>query len=336
MMMANGGFFMADLTHRDIQANGINIHCVAAGDGPLVILCHGFPESWYSWRHQLPILADAGYRAIALDMRGYGGTSQPEMISSYNLSKIIGDVVSVVNALDEKQAVVVGHDWGGPVAWYSALMRPDIFRAVAVLSVPYNPPMQVPEELILTKMMAENAGEKEYYRSYFQEPGIAELDLEADIRHSMLGFFYSVSGDIVKDRIRSIGWDGHFPKGESMSSLMPIPNELPHWLTQEDLDHYVKAFQSSGFRGGLNWYRNIDSLPGILAPFIGTTINQPALYMYGEHDLIGGNDEISVQSMRTTLPNLTEIIKMEGAGHWLQQERPEEVNEQLLKFLAGL
>ena len=327
---------MAELTHKDIQANGINIHLVAAGDGPLVLLCHGFPESWYSWRHQLPILADAGYRAVALDMRGYGGTSQPEMISSYSLSKIIGDVVSVVNALNEKQAVVVGHDWGGHVAWYSALMRPDIFRAVAVLSVPYNPPMQVPDDLVLTRMMAENAGEREYYRSYFQEPGIAELDLESDIRHSMLGFFYSVSGDIVKNGIRSFGWDGHFPKGESMSSLMPIPKELPHWLTQEDLDYYVKAFQSGGFRGGLNWYRNIDSLPEILAPFIGTTIKQPALYMYGEHDLIAGNDEISVGNMRTTLPDLTEIIKMEGAGHWLQQERPDEVNEQLLKFLASL
>ena len=327
---------MAELTHKDIQANGINIHFVAAGDGPLVLLLHGFPESWYSWRHQLPILADAGFRAVALDMRGYGGTSQPEMISSYSLSKIIGDVVSVVNALNEKQAVVVGHDWGGPVAWYSALMRPDIFRAVAVLSVPYNPPMQVPDDLVLTKMMAENAGEREYYRSYFQEPGIAELDLESDIRHSMLGFFYSVSGDIVKDGIRSFGWDGHFPKGESMSSLMPIPKELPHWLTEEDLDHYVNTFKASGFRGGLNWYRNIDSLPGILAPFIGATIKQPALYMFGEHDLIAGNEESLVESMRTTLPNLTEIIKMEGAGHWLQQERPDEVNEHLLKFLAGL
>ena len=327
---------MAELTHKDIQANGINIHFVAAGDGPLVLLFHGFPESWYSWRHQLPILADAGYRAVALDMRGYGGTSQPEMISSYSLSKIIGDVVSVVNALNEKQAVVVGHDWGGPVAWYCALMRPDIFRAVAVLSVPYNPPMQVPDDLVLTKMMAENAGDREYYRSYFQEPGIAELDLESDIRHSMLGFFYSVSGDIVKDGVRSFGWDGHFPKGESMSSLMPIPKELPHWLTEEDLDQYVNTFKTTGFRGGLNWYRNIDSLPGILAPFVGATIKQPALYMFGEHDLIAGNEESLVESMRTTLPNLTEIIKMEGAGHWLQQERPDEVNEHLLKFLAGL
>ncbi len=327
---------MAELIHKDIQANGINIHCVAAGDGPLVLLCHGFPESWYSWRHQLPTLADAGYRAVALDMRGYGGTSQPEMISSYSLSKIIGDVVSVVNVLNEKQAVVVGHDWGGPVAWYSALMRPDIFRAVAVLSVPYNAPTQVPDDLVLTKMMAENAGELEYYRSYFQEPGIAELDLESDIKHSMLGFFYSVSGDIVKDGVRSFGWDGHFPKGESMSSLMPIPKELPHWLTKEDLDHYVNTFKASGFRGGLNWYRNIDSLPGTLAPFIGATIKQPALYMFGEHDLIAGNEESLVESMRTTLPNLTEIIKMEGAGHWLQQERPDEVNAHLLKFLAGL
>ena len=327
---------MEELIHGDIKANGINIHYVSAGVGPLIIFCHGFPECWYSWRHQLKALANAGYRAVALDMRGYGRTSQPKKVSSYSLSKIIGDVVSVVNALEEKEAVVVGHDWGGPVAWYSALMRPDIFRAVAVLSVPYNPPMQVPEELILTDMMIENAGDQEYYRLYFQEPGIAESDLEADIRHSMLGFLYSVSGDIVRDGVRNAGWDGHFPKGKSISSLMSIPKSLPNWLTENDLDYYVNAIQSSGYTGGLNWYRNINSLPGTLAPFIGKTVNQPALYMYGEHDLIAGNTEVAVESMRSTLPNLTDIIKLDGAGHWLQQERPDEVNEQLLKFLSHI
>lgn len=324
------------LTHGTLSANGIEIHFVEQGSGPLVLFLHGFPESWYSWRHQIPAVARAGYRAVALDMRGYGRTSKPEAISAYSVSHLVGDVVGAVAALGEDRAVVVGHDWGGPVAWYSALMRPDVFRAVAVLSVPFNAPTPLPDGLTLNALMASAAGDREYYRLYFQEPGVAEADLEADVRRSMLGFLYTISGDIIRDGLHTQGWDGHFPKGESLSSQLVVPEELPAWLTEEDLQFYVDELTTSGFRGGMNWYRNINRIPGIVAPFVGTTVTQPSLYLYGEHDLIAGNTDAAVAGLSTSLPDLRGIVRLEGAGHWIQQERPEEVNEALLGFLDSL
>ena len=324
------------LRHGRITANGIEIHFVEQGEGPLVLFLHGFPESWYSWRHQMPAVADAGYRAVALDMRGYGQSSKPEAIASYSISHLVGDVIGAVAALGHDQAVIVGHDWGGPVAWYSALMRPDVVRAVAVLSVPFNPPTSLPDGVTLNDVMRGNAAGRNYYRLYFQEPGVAEAELEADIRHSMLGFLYSISGDIISDGIHSQGWDGHFPRNESLSSQLVIPSELPAWLSQADLQFYVDELTRTGFRGGINWYRNISAIPGILAPFAGATVVQPALYLYGEHDLIAGNTDAAVNAMPSLLPNLRGVIRLEGAGHWLQQERPHQVNEALLEFLADL
>ncbi len=327
---------MTAVEHGQLNANGIDIHYVAQGEGPLVIFCHGFPESWYSWRHQLPAVAQAGYRAVALDMRGYGRTGKPEALGAYSLSHLVGDVVGAVAALGHQEAVVVGHDWGGPVAWYSALMRPDMFRAVAVLSVPYKAPMVLPDGVDLNDVMAMAAGDRDYYRLYFQEPGGAEAELEADVHRTMLGLLYSVSGDIIADGVHDKGWDGHFPKGETLSSQLVVPDTLPEWLTEEDLEFYVGELTASGFRGGINWYRNIKAIPGILAPFVGAKINQPSLYLYGEHDLISGNTEDAVGALPGLLPDLRGVVRMSGAGHWLQQERPEEVNASLLKFLASL
>jgi pimeloyl-ACP methyl ester carboxylesterase len=322
--------------HGDLQTNGITMHYVEQGQGPLVVLCHGFPESWYSWRHQLPALAAAGYRAVALDMRGYGGTSKPQAISAYSLSHLIGDVVGAVTALGEKQAVVVGHDWGAPVAWYSALMRPDVMRAVAVLSVPFSPLFALPDGLTITQLMTANAGDREYYRSYFQEPGRVEKELEADVRRTLLGLLYVVSGDVLEDGAAKVPFDGHFPKGQTFVEQCILPAKLPSWLSEDDLDFYAKELGASGFRGGVNWYRNIDAIPGILSPFIGTTIKNPALYLYGETDLIAGNTPDAIETMKATLPNLRGVVKMNGAGHWLQQERAEDVNRELIKFLKGL
>ncbi len=325
-----------EFEHGTISANGIDIHFVEQGEGPLVLFLHGFPESWYSWRHQLPAVAAAGYRAVALDMRGYGQTSKPQSISSYSISHLVGDVVATVTALGHERAVVVGHDWGGPVAWYSALMRPDVIRAVAVLSVPFNPPTSLPAGVTLNDVMRANAGDRDYYRLYFQEPGVAEADLESDVRRSMLGLLYSLSGDIIKDGLHSQGWAGYFPKGESMSAQLVIPEELPAWLSEEDLQFYVDELSANGFRGGINWYRNINAIPAILAPFVGATIRQPTLYLYGEHDLIAGNTDAAVNALPAILPDLRGSIELEGAGHWLQQERPQEVNEALLTFLGTL
>jgi len=323
--------------HGQIEANGISIHTVSAGDGPLVVFCHGFPESWYSWRHQLPAVADAGFRAVALDMRGYGQTSKPTDIGAYSVNHLVGDVVGAVTALGENEAVVVGHDWGAPVAWYAALMRPDVFRAVAALSVPYIPPIGgLPEGLTINDLMRAEAAGRDYYRLYFQEPGVAEADLEADVERSVLGFMYTISGDIVADGVHAAGWDGHFPMGETISQQLVVPERLPSWLTADDLAFYVGEMTRSGYRGGLNWYRNINALPAILAPFVGATIHQPALYLGGELDMIAGNTPEAIAAMPTAVPGLRRVEILPGAGHWLQQERPAEVNAALVEFLGGL
>ncbi len=200
--------------HDQIEVNGIGVHTVSAGKGPLVVFCHGFPESWYSWRHQLPAVAEAGFRAMALDMRGYGRTGAPAAVHAYSMSHIVADVVGVVAAAGAEQAVVVGHDWGAVAAWYSALMRPDVFRAVAALSVPYIPPIPaLPDGMTINDVMRQAAGEREYYRLFFQEPGVAEADLEADVDHSLRAFLYTLSGDIVADGVpfEWLGW--LFPEG---------------------------------------------------------------------------------------------------------------------------
>jgi epoxide hydrolase A/B len=329
---------MTELSPGFLEVNGIEVHYVEAGDGPLVVLCHGFPESWYSWRHQIPALADAGYHAVALSMRGYGSTTAPHDVELYSIMHLIGDVVGAVRGSGEDTAVVVGHDWGAPVAWYSALVRPDVFRAVAALSVPYLPPIGgLPDGTTVNDLMRMQAGpERDYYRLYFQEPGVAEADLEADPRRSMLGLLYTVSGDAVADGALTEGWDGHFPAGQTATEQLIVPDELPDWLTEDDLAFYVEEITRTGFRGGLNWYRNIDRLPGSLAPWVGATIAQPAFYMGGSTDLIAGNTADAIAAMKAALPDLRHCEIVEGAGHWLQQERPQAVNDALVGFLDGL
>jgi len=327
----------AEFQHADVAANGISIHTVCLGDGPLVVFCHGFPESWYSWRHQLTAVAAAGFRAVAMDMRGYGQTGAPAAIGVYTLSHLVADVVGVVGALGAEQAVVVGHDWGAPVAWYSALMRPDLFRAVAALSVPYTPPIPgLPEGLTMNDLMRANAGARDYYRLYFQEPGRAEAEIEADLDRFVRGFFYTISGDIVADEKRAGGWDGYFASGERFIDQLTVPATLPAWLSEDDVDFYVDELSRNGIRGGLNWYRNINALPTVLAPFLGATLRAPALYLAGEHDLIAGNTDEALAGMRAALPNLRGMELLAGAGHWVQQERAHDVNDALVGFLQSL
>ncbi|MFN0030418.1 MAG: alpha/beta fold hydrolase [Acidimicrobiales bacterium] len=323
--------------HGTFATNGITMRYVSHGSGPLVLFCHGFPESWYSWRYQLPAVADAGYRAVALDMRGYGGTSKPNDLNAYSLSHLIGDVVGAVGALGESQAVIVGHDWGGPVAWYSALMRPDIFRAIAALSAPYQPPVgALSDGRTLEGIMAATYAGQGYYRMFFQEPGVAEADFEADVACSMAGFLYAISGDIVADGIAERCWDGTFPADQTVSQQLITPKQLPAWLSQTDLDFYVAEATTNGFRGGLNWYRNMNALPAILSPFVGATIRQPAFYQAGSLDVIAGNTPKAIDTMQRSVPDLRHCELIAGAGHWLQQERHTAVNDALITFLNGL
>ena len=322
--------------HNQIDANGISIHTVSVGEGPLVMFCHGFPECWYSWRHQLPVIAAAGFQAVALDMRGYGGTTAPQATGAYTLSHMVGDVVGVVAALGESQAVVVGHDLGAPIAWYSALMRPDVFRAVVGMSVPDVAPFVLPAGVTMTGRMRETAGgDRQYYRLYFQEPGVAEADLEADVYRVVRGFLYSISGDITTDGVFDHGWDGHFPMGQDFIQQLVVPKTLPPWLTENDVTFYASELTRSGFHGGLSWFRNIDAQPAILGPFFGTTIFQPSMYISGENDLIAANPP-ALEKFPTSLPGLRGVHELPDAGHWIQQERPVEVNDALVAFLASL
>lgn len=324
--------------HGSIATNGIELHYESIGEGPLVVFCHGWPESWYSWRHQLPAVADAGFQAVALHMRGYGQTTAPAAIESYVITALVGDVIGAIAGLGADRAVVVGHDWGSPVAWYSALLRPDVVRAVACLSVPYMAPTGgLPDGITVNDLMRMGAGEgRDYYRCFFQEPGVAEADLERDVRRSMLGALYTLSGDAVANGALEAPHDGSFPADRSFVDSLVVPDALPGWLSTADLDVYVEEIERSGFRGGLNWYRNIDRIPDALAPWVGATIEQPSMYLGGDLDLIAGNTPDMIDAMNASLPDLRHCELLEGAGHWLQQERPDEVNTALIEFLRSL
>lgn len=325
---------MSQITHRTIEANGIRIHLAEQGAGPMVLLCHGFPESWYSWRHQLAALSAAGFHAVAPDMRGYGLTDRPAEIDRYTLFHLVGDMVGILDALGEKTAVIAGHDWGAPVAWHCALLRPDRFRAVVGLSVPYRPRGSVAP----TSVMPQNA-DGSFYQLYFQPPGIAEAELEADPRVSLRKILYSGSGDVPRRNPGGSGGSvGMVPRSGGFLTRMPDPDKLPPWLSPADIDFYVQQFELSGFRGGLNWYRNIDRNWELMAPYAGAPVTVPALYMAGDLDLVVAFPRMKevIADLTRYIPQLRGTIMLPGCGHWTQQERAGEVNKAMIEFLRGL
>ena len=324
---------MNELSHRTIEANGIHIHIAEQGRGPLVLLCHGFPESWYSWRHQLRALAQAGFHAVAPDMRGYGDTDHLTEADRYSLSHLVGDMVALVDALGEGSAVVAGHDWGAPVAWHAALMRPDLFRAVIGLSVPYWPRGSAPPTTLMPR-----TNDASFYQLYFQTPGVAEAELERDVQLSLRKILYSASGD-GPPHSPSVGAGvAMVPRSGGLLTHMLNPDILPAWLTETDLEFYAQQFARSGFRGGLNWYRNIDRNWELLAPFAGASVNVPALYIAGDRDVVvsfpGMNQVIA--DLSRFVPQLRGTIMLEGCGHWTQQERPNKVSTAMIDFLRAL
>lgn len=313
-----------EIQHRTILANGIEMHVAECGEGPLVLLCHGWPELWYSWRHQLAALADAGFHAVAPDMRGYGGTSAPENVEAYTILHLVGDVVALVAAFGEKRALMVGHDWGAIVAWHAAQIRPDIFPAVAALSVPHRRRGRtVPTGTLI------EAGKSDYYWIYFQEPGVAEAELERDVRFSMRRVLYIGSGDTPREDKMSFYVDR--ARG-FLGSRAGHP--LPSWLSEADVDVFAAAYRRTGFRGGLNWYRNIDRNWELTAPWDGATIDQPALFIAGTNDAVitGSLGARALEDMGNVVTDLKRKILIDGAGHWIQQERPAEVNDALIDF----
>jgi len=320
---------MPGVTHRIIETNGIRIHVAEQGTGPLVILCHGFPECWYSWRHQLRALADAGFHAVALDLRGYGRSDRPEEVEKYTVLHHVGDMVGLLDAFGVKQAVIAGHDVGAAVAWQAALLRPDRFRGVIVLGPPFRPRAfggSVPPTTLMPRN--ENAV---FYQLFLQTPE-AEAALGRDLRRTFRSQFYSLSGDMPPSAGGGFA-AGMVPrKGFSLTD----PASLPAWVTESDIDIYVAEFGRSGFRGLLSWWRNIDRGWDLMAAFDGATVTVPALYIVGDRDMLVVVFQQAIARQSTLVPKLRPAIMLPGCGHWTQQERVPEVNAAMIDFLRQL
>ncbi|MFQ5665164.1 MAG: alpha/beta fold hydrolase [Candidatus Binatia bacterium] len=316
---------MPEFTHRHVEANGIRMHVVEAGQGFPVLLCHGFPEIWYSWRHQLRALAAAGFRAIAPDQRGYGESDAPEPIDAYTIHHLVGDLTGLLDALDIEQAAIVGHDWGGLVVWQMALLAAQRVAAVAGVNTPFFPRLAMRP----TALMRAAAKGNFHYILYFQEPGVAEAELERDVRRTLRGLFQDIPREIVQaSRQRPPG-----VLGPDQGGLLDRLPDTPHgsFLTAEDFDVFVRAFERTGFRGGLNWYRNFDRNWELTAYLSGAKVTQPALMITAEHDPVLRPE--MADGMSLWVPTLRDTVLIKGCGHWTQQEKPAAVNAALIDFL---
>jgi pimeloyl-ACP methyl ester carboxylesterase len=314
---------------RRIDVGAISLRAAIEGEGPLVIMVHGFPESWYSWRHQIGPVAAAGYTVAAIDVRGYGGSDKPHAVSAYAMEAIVGDLVGLKAALSpHAPAILVGHDWGAPIVWNSAFVHPDLFRAVAGLSVPFTGAPSRP----FTDVFREKFTSKGlfFYQEYFQQPGRAEAELEPDMRRFLTLFLTAIGGEAPAD-----AWPVK-PADALLLDGLNAPAALPAWLTQADLDFYTREFEQSGLRGPLNRYRNHEADHAWLSPLAGRKLEQPALYIGGTRDpasTLFGQITDPVAMMRHFAPRV-EGHMLEGCGHWTQQERPAEVTALLLDWLA--
>ncbi|GAA5049924.1 pimeloyl-ACP methyl ester carboxylesterase [Thermocatellispora tengchongensis] len=317
------------VAHRLVPSPAGRVHLVEQGTGPLVLLVHGFPEFWYSWRRQLPVLAAAGHRAVAVDVRGYGRSSKPGAVAAYRMLDLIEDQVAVVRALGERTAVIVGHDWGASIAAACGLVRPDVFRAVGLLGVPYSPPGGERPSEVFARM----GGEEEFYTAYFQEPGRAEAEIEPDVRGWLAGFYAALSAGTMPP----LGAPSpHFvSRGGTLRDRFPT-GRPPAWLGDDDLDVYAAEFERTGMTGALNRYRNMDRDWEDLAAFNGLPVTQPSLFLGGALDASTTWMAGAIAAHPVTLPGLISSHILDGCGHWVQQERPEEVNEILTGWLASL
>lgn len=313
-----------------IEANGIQMRIAKSGDsGPLVLLAHGWPESWYNWRHQIPFLVDLGYRVVAPDMRGYGQSDAPHEVESYDVKNLSADLVGILDALGEEKAILVGHDWGAIVAWNAVLFYPDRFSALVAMSVPYG---GRPEQSLFESYQ-QRFGENFFYMLYHNEPGgIAEAEYDAD-PHGLISRLY-LSPDsereaptITDKKASAGGWIGR----------LGAPKGLPDWLDQRDLDYVVDEFKQSGFRGGINYYRNLHrnwEITETLDP----VVKVPTLFIAGEKDMViaHATTEQLTSAISRVVPDLRGIEIFPNIGHWVQQEAPQQTNAAMEKFLATL
>lgn len=317
------------ISERRVETNGIRLNIAEQkpqGNGKgLVILCHGFPESWYSWRHQFAPLAGAGYHAVAPDMRGYGKSDKPEDIRAYNQVEVVNDIIGLIPALGHETAILFGHDWGAPTAWSGALSHPGKVTAVGALSVPFHPRPDAPP----LDTMKETFKDTFFYQLYFQQPGVAEAELESDVRRSLRKFFHMGSGQFDMAALQPK------PADADLLSDLPDPGKLGDWCSEQDLDFYAGEFERSGFRGPLNYYRNHNETWKLTegAP---TEINQPAMFLAGDRDGVILMAAEALRKMPERVHDLRINKLIPGIGHWTQQEAPDAVNREMLSFLEGL
>lgn len=314
--------------HR-IPTNGIHLRAVVEGKGPLCILVHGWPESWYSWRHQIDPLVKAGHRVCVPDVRGYGGSDKPDAIEAYDLKSITDDIVGLIDALGEKQAILVGHDWGAPIIWTTAVLHPARVSAACGMSVPFLGRPHRPA----TELYRQIFKDEFFYQLYFQQPGVAEAELEGDIRTALRKVYFNASGDAPGNTFLP----KKAPTGRMLDDLVD-PDPLPKWLTEEDIEYYAREFEQSGFRGPLNRYRNFERDWEMLPELGERMVEQPSMFLAGSKDpvlrFIPGMNLFDVTGPLYKDLRVKRLV--EGAGHWVQQERPEETNAALIEFLRGL
>jgi epoxide hydrolase A/B len=315
-------------TERLVDTNSVRLRVIEAGErgAPVVVLAHGFPELAYSWRHQIPVLADAGYHVLAPDQRGYGGSSCPDAIEAYNIHELTADLVGLLDEVGAERAVWIGHDWGAMVLWNMPLLHPERVAAVAALSVPPLPRPRQPPMQAFRRIFGENF----FYILYFQEPGVADAELDGDPARTMrrlIGGLRPPSDEGAAIRMAAPGPEGFIDR-------MPEPDALPDWISQDELNHYIAEFSRTGFTGGLNWYRNMDRNWETTPELAGAMITVPCLFIGGTADPVLAFTRTDRAAQVVSGPYRQVMI--DGAGHWLQQERPDLVNEALLEFLKGV
>jgi pimeloyl-ACP methyl ester carboxylesterase len=327
--LASAGQVPSGVRLRMVKTNGINLRIAEMGHGPLVILVHGWPESWYSWRHQMPALAAAGYRVVAPDMRGFGASDKPAPVDDYDIHHTTADLAGLVTAFGETSAILVGHDWGAIVSWQAMMLHPDKFSALAAMSVPYGGrPAVSPLEAMKARFKDDF-----YYILYFQQPGVAEAEFDADPRAILSRLYLSPDSPreapkVTDPKMAAGGW----------INRLGAPQGLPPWLTQADLDYYVGEFKRAGFRGGINYYRNFHRNWETTPQLAGVKIRQPVIFLAGEKDVViaGATAEALTATMNRACDDFRGVVLYPGAGHWVQQERATEVNRTLIGFLNAV
>jgi pimeloyl-ACP methyl ester carboxylesterase len=316
--------------HCFAEANGIRMHYIDEGQGPLVILLHGFPYLWYMWRRQIAALAEAGFRVVVPDQRGFGQTDRPDSIEAYDISQAVGDMVGLMAASGETSAVIIGHDLGAWVAQAAAMLRPDLFRGLVILNTPVPPRGKIKPTVALREM----AKGRVYHHLYFQQIGKPDSELASDPRKTLRSIFYSVSGSAVGAE----RWRLFIEPGEPILNAFTDPKEFPSWLSARAIDYYVDEYTRTGFTGALNYYRCRDRNWEITAFLDGAVVHQPSLFIGGAADPSLEPVEIRAlyDRLETHLPALQKKVLLPGVGHSAAEERADQVNTLLLEFLEQL